>query len=136
MAQKRKNSKNTSKNSKNKSKSTKNKIYFSKTRVIIFLIIVALTISMGYIFKLPIETMVNQHTHSVVENDLSKFDENGLSVHFIDVGQGDSIAIRFPDNKTMLIDAGPKSSKENLVKYLKNNFFRQQKFNNYLFHRL
>ena len=128
MTQKRKNNKNISKNIKNKSKSTKNKIYFSKTRVIIFLIIVALTISMGYIFKLPIETMVNQHTHSVVENDLSKFDENGLSVHFIDVGQGDSIAIRFPDNKTMLIDAGPKSSKENLVKYLKNNFFAEDEY--------
>ncbi|MCQ2559251.1 MAG: MBL fold metallo-hydrolase [Clostridia bacterium] len=43
-----------------------------------------------------------------------------LSVHFIDVGQGDSILVQLPDGKNMLIDAGPNKSAEALVSYLQN----------------
>ena len=35
--------------------------------------------------------------------------ENWLYVTFLDVGQGDSIFLQFPDGKTMLIDGGPRS---------------------------
>ena len=40
-----------------------------------------------------------------------------LEVHFIDIGQGDSILIEH-NNKTMLIDTGPKEGKNNLMEYL------------------
>lgn len=40
-----------------------------------------------------------------------------MKVHYIDVGQGDSILIQV-NNKNMLIDSGPKSSKTKLLKYL------------------
>lgn len=41
-----------------------------------------------------------------------------FSVHFIDVGQGDATLLRSPDGEFMLIDCGPTSSSDYLVKYL------------------
>ncbi len=40
--------------------------------------------------------------------------------HYIDVGQGDSEFIEFPDGKTMLIDAGTNKYGETVVDYVKN----------------
>lgn len=40
-----------------------------------------------------------------------------MKVHYIDVGQGDSILIQV-NNKNLLIDSGPKSGKAQLLKYL------------------
>lgn len=42
-----------------------------------------------------------------------------LDVHFIDVGQGDAIALRSPSGKTMLIDGGKKSRGEDVVRFLR-----------------
>lgn len=42
-----------------------------------------------------------------------------LIVHFLDVGQGDSIFIQFPNGETALIDGGTRNSGEKVVKYLK-----------------
>lgn len=41
-----------------------------------------------------------------------------MSVHFLDVGQGDSILIK-SDNVTILIDGGPRSAGQKVVSYLK-----------------
>ncbi len=41
-----------------------------------------------------------------------------LTVHFIDVGQGDSTLIVAPNGKTMLVDGGPKSAGDDVVSYL------------------
>lgn len=54
--------------------------------------------------------------------DVACFADLGFEVHYIDVGQGDSIFLRFPDNSTMLIDAGPATSAQNLTAYLKDVF--------------
>ena len=42
-----------------------------------------------------------------------------MAVHFIDVGQGDSIFIEAPNGKTMLIDGGVKGAGKEVVAYLK-----------------
>ena len=41
-----------------------------------------------------------------------------LSIHYIDVGQGDAALLQLPGGKTCLIDAGPGSRKEALLDYL------------------
>jgi len=43
----------------------------------------------------------------------------GMQVHFIDVGQGDSILIQTPSEKTILIDGGPPKAGKKVVSYLK-----------------
>lgn len=42
-----------------------------------------------------------------------------LTVHFIDVGQGDAVLIQCTPGRTALIDAGPGASAESLVNYLR-----------------
>lgn len=42
-----------------------------------------------------------------------------LKVHFLDVGQGDSILIQSPNGKNMLVDGGTKAQGEKVVSFLK-----------------
>lgn len=42
-----------------------------------------------------------------------------LVVHYMDVGQADSILVQLPDSKNLLIDAGDKSSSTKVVDYIK-----------------
>ena len=47
-------------------------------------------------------------------------DSSGImSVHFVDVGQGDSILILLPNSQVVLVDAGTTASSDYLVNYLK-----------------
>ena len=57
---------------------------------------------------------------SVVNKSTDAFSEekNSFKVHFIDVGQGDSILITV-NNKTLLIDSGPKDSENQLLSYIR-----------------
>lgn len=45
---------------------------------------------------------------------------NQLVIHYLNVGQGDSIFIELPNEETMLIDAGTSSSKEFISDYIHN----------------
>ncbi|MDE4542312.1 ComEC/Rec2 family competence protein [Thermoanaerobacterium sp. R66] len=54
-----------------------------------------------------------------IQNSTVKSTDGLLKVYFIDVGQGDSIFIKTPDNKTMLIDAGVPEMGKKVVDYIK-----------------
>lgn len=65
------------------------------------------------LFSVQIERFLNV-TNFIFE---SKITSGDYRVHFIDVGQGDCILVELPDDKTVVIDSGPSSSKNNLLKY-------------------
>ena len=58
----------------------------------------------------------NVETLSLIDENVSINNEN-LKIHYVDVGQGDSIIIE-QNGHYMLIDAGPNSCKENLLSYI------------------
>lgn len=55
-------------------------------------------------------------------------DEKDLKVHFIDVGQADSILINLPGKVTMLIDAGNNGDKDTVIDYIKSQGIKQIDF--------
>ena len=103
----------------------KKNFVFSNLRFFIFILLVV-AIGCTYLVKDPIENFVADIFNVDIERTEfgTVISNDGLQVHFIDVGQGDSIAIRFPDDKTMLIDAGDKSAYNTLIPYLNNLFFK------------
>ena len=73
-----------------------------------------------FIFLLAILISTLSIGCNLFSNNSSKnnqIDPNKMVVHYIDVGQGDSILIQV-NNKNLLIDAGPQSDKKKLFNYL------------------
>lgn len=58
--------------------------------------------------------------------------KNQTEIHFISVGQGDAIAIKFDNGKIMLIDSGIKEYRKNLENYLDNILLGKDKTIDYL----
>ena len=89
-----------------------------KTKIIVFVIITCF-ICLTLIFSKPLENYINNFIFPQVKTDVDTCD---MKVHFIDVGQGDSILIELPDDKIMLIDAGANSGEDKLIAYLNSIF--------------
>ena len=53
--------------------------------------------------------------------------KNSLLVHFIYVGQGDAMAINFPNGDVMLIDSGVQANTSSYIKYLKEKVLNNNK---------
>ena len=73
------------------------------------------------IVTIPIETP-GEPIETVQENPvviLPKTINKDLEVHFIDVGQGDSIFIELPNGQSMLIDAGDSGNGSQVLSYVK-----------------
>lgn len=86
--------------------------------VLFFLLMMALALTM--MFSSKMETLFKLHP------DLSDIKETALEVHFVDVGQGDAILVRFPNEQTMLIDSGTNKSIDYLKNYINNVFFKKK----------
>ncbi|KNF09965.1 ComE operon protein 3 [Gottschalkia purinilytica] len=54
-----------------------------------------------------------------VQDSSNEVGKDQLAVHFIDVGQADSILIQFPNGQTSLIDGGNRDDKDLVVNYIK-----------------
>jgi len=57
---------------------------------------------------------------SGTEGNPTVVESHELTVHFIDVGQGDSILVQTPTGQSMLIDGGERDQGKKVVQYLKN----------------
>lgn len=88
--------------------------------VLYAILIVALGISLFFSTRLELLFKLKPDVSALAS-------QTDFEVHFIDVGQGDSIAMRFSNGKTMLVDAGPIKGESNLKSYLNNVFFKGQK---------
>ena len=66
-----------------------------------------------------IKNLFNQNNNQN-QNDYINTNNDLLKVHYLDVGQGDSIFVELPNNETMLIDAAESNQSENIINYLKN----------------
>jgi len=102
-------------------KKNKQKYKFTKTSIIVFLVITIILSAITFIFKDKIEAYLNS------DNVSSVIDYNGLVMHTIDVGQAEAIMLKLPDGKNMLVDSGERGSEktELLKSYLNNNYFSE-----------
>lgn len=77
----------------------------------------------------PFQTDLSSVPKDNINSSDSKTENNGgaednstggkeMKVHFLDVGQGDSIFIELPDDKTMLIDASEKEYADKITTYI------------------
>lgn len=94
---------------------------------LIILLLISLMVSIALSscsFLEDLETILNDVEGDFTEEGTSGEVNNSrvqrdLVVHFIDVGQGDSILIQLPSNGNMLIDAGDNDKGQVVVDYLK-----------------
>lgn len=96
-------------------KNNKNIKKHSKIIKIIAISIIILVLSALCLFF----NSINPAIINWLKNDFSCVSEkDNLLVHFVDVGQGDAMALNLPNGKTAIIDTGTANASNGLVKYV------------------
>ena len=90
-------------------------------KIIIFSILILL-FAISIVFTSPISSGIKNALYKAK----IKVSSDDLVVHFIDVGQGDAIAIQMPNDKIMMIDSGTKDSQNYLVAYIRDEVLKSK----------
>ena len=90
-----------------------------KSILCFFLCIVFSTLTFSFHSDEYFSYIENKQDFSSISDNYFSYDTE-LKVHYIDVGQGDSIFIEFPNQKTMLIDAGEEAYAKVVSNYISN----------------
>jgi len=86
--------------------------------LLMLLMVLAGCESSNTVFSGLLDDILNDELSDEASNE-ERTENQLLEVHFIDVGQADSILVLTPDNKAMLIDAGNNGDGNTVVSYLK-----------------
>lgn len=86
---------------------------------LVLILVVGIILGVSCIFSKQIENLlgIGDKESGFVSSEILQ--DSKLSVHYIDVGQGDSTLICLPDGKVMLIDAGTSKAGDYVVNYIK-----------------
>ena len=79
----------------------------------ISIISIIFCLSLSLLYLLTVNSVSIQPIHAVESNE--------MKVIFIDVGQGDSTLVIFPNKKTLLVDAGERNQSEVVMAVMKDN---------------
>ncbi|MCL2846883.1 MAG: MBL fold metallo-hydrolase [Firmicutes bacterium] len=98
-------------------------------RFTVFILVLAVCAT-GFIWANDAEYFVNTtifgNTRTTTDTDNVINFDGGMSIHFIDVGQGDAAVIQFANGQTMMIDAGDNRRTQpriNISNYLQTHIF-------------
>ena len=78
-------------------------------KAVCFLVLVGVVL-IGIKWTNDIERYVNHTFYYNNNGGTAVMMEDGLTVHFIDVGQADAICVQFPNGKIMMVDTGNSTS--------------------------
>ena len=85
----------------------------------IAIVVIVLAVAVLWYFYNQDEKKDQYTALSTIFTGVTDAQTDELNIHFIDVGQGDSIFVEFPDGKNMLIDSGDRGKGDIVVDYLR-----------------
>lgn len=98
-------------------KNSQGKTNFGKK--IIIILVLAVILGVSCIFSAQIDKLIGIGYKGSAKGEAEKVFASDLIINYIDVGQGDSTYIEFPNGETMLIDASEKDYGQTIINYIK-----------------